>query len=555
MQSKRVLVVGLDGATLDLVEPWQEEGFLPNLSKLMKKGSYGKLRSVQPVISSAAWTTFATGTNPGKHGVFDFVYQDGYRLRPATRLQVTQPSLWHILSEQGYRVGIVNVPLTYPPEPVNGFLISGLGTPDFKVFTYPPEFSKHLLQEGYRVNRRIYYPGGAESEFLRDTYEMTEGVTSAALTLMEHEPWDFFMVVYRGTDDVAHGFWHCMDPSHPDYIACADSSFNTAIRDYYQYVDGELGKLMEVAGDDTTVVVVSDHGIGPLLKEVYLNEWLRQRGYLFPRHPPIARRILQRLGVTRNRVSSLLRTVGLGRVERYIKDILGDRIDALPKDAWIDFSEGIDWSQTRAYSFGYQGQIYVNLVGRDPNGIISPGREYTQLLDVLIKDLSEMRDPTDGQKVVDAIYLKEELYNGPHLSKAPDLVLVMRDLSYITRLGYEFGNQPGKCFGEPKIQQTGGHRINGLLIASGPGIRQAGVQSSETWIGDVMPTILHLLGGKIPTSVDGHVLGHWLSAPFAERSVHYFDPSTHVSEDYANLISDEVENEVMARLQDLGYLG
>jgi predicted AlkP superfamily phosphohydrolase/phosphomutase len=545
----------LDGATLDLVEPWQEEGFLPNLSKLMKKGSYGKLRSVQPVISSAAWTTFATGTNPGKHGVFDFVYQDGYRLRPATRLQVTQPSLWHILSEQGYRVGIVNVPLTYPPEPVNGFLISGLGTPDFKVFTYPPEFSKHLLQEGYRVNRRIYYPGGAESEFLRDTYEMTEGVTSAALTLMEHEPWDFFMVVYRGTDDVAHGFWHCMDPSHPDYIACADSSFNTAIRDYYQYVDGELGKLMEVAGDDTTVVVVSDHGIGPLLKEVYLNEWLRQRGYLFPRHPPIARRILQRLGVTRNRVSSLLRTVGLGRVERYIKDILGDRIDALPKDAWIDFSEGIDWSQTRAYSFGYQGQIYVNLVGRDPNGIISPGREYTQLLDVLIKDLSEMRDPTDGQKVVDAIYLKEELYNGPHLSKAPDLVLVMRDLSYITRLGYEFGNQPGKCFGEPKIQQTGGHRINGLLIASGPGIRQAGVQSSETWIGDVMPTILHLLGGKIPTSVDGHVLGHWLSAPFAERSVHYFDPSTHVSEDYANLISDEVENEVMARLQDLGYLG
>ncbi len=215
----RILIIGLDGATLDLIAPWAEAGHLPNISSMMQKGVYGKLRSVQPVISAAAWTTFMTGCNPGKHGIYDFVYREtnGYRLRPVTSRNIQQPTLWHLLSEQDRQVGIMNVPMTFPPEKVNGFLVSGLGTPNFKEFTYPEELGDELLAEGYRVNRKMYYPGDDRDGFLQDTQELIDGITTSAIKLLTTREWDLFTVVYRETDDVPHGFWRDMDPEHPQH--------------------------------------------------------------------------------------------------------------------------------------------------------------------------------------------------------------------------------------------------------------------------------------------------------------------------------------------------
>ncbi|MEM4724031.1 MAG: alkaline phosphatase family protein [Candidatus Hadarchaeum sp.] len=553
----RVMVIGLDGATLDLIEPWVQAGHLPVLASLMRSGGYSRLRSVFPVVSSAAWATFMTGTNPGKHGVFDFVYREAgsYRLRPVNRQHIAMPSLWRLLSEQGRRVGVLNVPITYPPEQVNGFIVSGLGTPDFKCFTYPPELGNRLLQNGYRVNRRVYYPWGNEEAFLRDTYEITERLTTTALSLLAESTWDFFMVVYRDTDNIAHGFWHHMDPSHPDHDPVQSACYRNVILDFYRRLDGYLGDLIAAAGHNTAVFIISDHGLGPLYKEVFLNEWLHQRGYLVPRPLPFHRQFLSRVGLTRENISRLLRWAHLGRLERMVKDLLGDRIFILPRTGWSDFSDGIDWPRTRAYSFGYQGQIYINLAGREPQGIVAPGGEYEALREELCQALRELRDPEDGQPVVDRIYKREEIYWGPNLFRAPDLVVVMRNFAYITRLGYEFSSQSGQIFGPSRIRESGGHRLDGVLIAAGPGITRATEERPVAWLGDVMPTILHLLGCAIPEFVDGRVLREWLVPDLADRPVltyQWMPPDSGLAG--GGLTASE-EEEILGRLSDLGYLG
>ena len=307
---ERVLIVGLDGATLDLVQPWVRQGHLPVLADLMQRGSYGPLRSVYPVLSSAAWSSFMTGLNPGKHGIYDFVIRDPktYQLRPVSRSQMHGRSLWRMLSDHGLKVCVLNVPMTYPPEPVNGRLVSGLGTPDFQIFTYPEQLGEELLRSGYRVNRRVFGQEEGEQEaFLDDTYDISEHLTSSALRLMGEQPWDLFAIVYRDTDEVAHHFWSYMDVSHPEHDPELAESYGEALLECYQRLDRALGDLLQAAGPNCTVFVVSDHGTGPLYKDVFLNEWLHQQGFLAPASAPSGlRAFLTRLGLTRSKVFRIM---------------------------------------------------------------------------------------------------------------------------------------------------------------------------------------------------------------------------------------------------------
>jgi predicted AlkP superfamily phosphohydrolase/phosphomutase len=443
--------------------------------------------------------------------------------------------------------------MTYPPESVNGFLVSGLGTPSFKTFTHPPGLGDQLLHDGYRVNRRVYYPDNDEKAFLRDSYEITERLTAATLSLMTERAWDFFMVVYRDTDDIAHGFWRHMDPTHPDHDPIHSAEYQDVILNYYQRLDKHLGTLVDAAGPNTTVFIVSDHGVGPLYKEVFLNEWLHRRGYLTYGRRPLHRQFLSRTGLTRENVSHLLRSMGLERVERLIKDSLGDRIDLLPRTTWADFNQGIDWSETRAYGFGYQGQIYVNLAGREPQGIVRPGGEYQRLIGDLEEALNEWVDPVDDQPVVDNVYRKDEIYDGPYAAHGPDLVICMRDLAYITRQGRELGSPSREIFGSTRMRESGGHRLHGTLIAAGPAIGQA-EERPVAWLGDIMPTVLHILGCPVPTSVDGRVLREWLDLTLVDREVSAYERTAPPSEAEHDGLSSSEEAEILDRLTDLGYL-
>jgi predicted AlkP superfamily phosphohydrolase/phosphomutase len=554
----KVLVIGLDGATMDLIEPWSRQGKLPILASMMERGSYGRLQSVMPVLSSAAWSSFMTGMNPAKHSLYDFARREpgSYRLRVMRRDHNQADSLWKILSQYGYRVGVMNVPMTYPAEPVNGFLVSGLGTPDYQTFTYPPTLGKELLEHGYRINKRVAYHPGNEAAYLREVNELADRQLENALWLMQSREWDFFMIVFFDTDQLAHFFWRFMDPNHPAHESHMAAEYGNAILDFYQKMDRSIGKLNQAAGVDTTVFVLSDHGTGPAYRDVFLNEWLRQEGYLatVDEEPRLKgrHRLFARLGLTRNGVSSTLRSIGLGRVEGWIKTALGDRIELLPRTQRAEFPQAIDWTRTRAYSFGYQGQIYINLQGREPQGTVSPGAAYNQLCDEITQRLMALTDPQDGKLVVDQVFRREQIFSGPYIDFAPDLTLVMRGISYNTRQGYEFSAKAGKIFSDPVTFESGSHRPQGILFASGPPVRQGGLKEGAQLV-DLAPTILALMGIPVPEGMDGRILEDWVNvAPITSNKLSPVNPV--VNRPPEAEFTDAEEQEMLRRLKDLGYL-
>lgn len=559
MTTRRLLVIGIDGAPFPLVQQWMASGHMPNLARLADSGSFGVLRSTIPVHSPTAWATFITGLNPGQHGVFDFVRREAgtYRLRVVRADQYPGGSLWRLLSDQGRKVGVMNVPMTYPPEPVNGFLVSGLGTPDFARYTYPPELQETLDAQGYRVNKRFFFVRDRQDEWLDDITSMTDKRGETAVRLIREQPWDFFMVVFRNSDEICHFYWHHMDETHPKHDPQAPARYKTAIRDLYQQIDRWIGEIMAAAGEDVNIVIMSDHGAGPLYRDVFLNEWLIQQGWLALRADASGSNgwigAMQKLGLTRARISDMLTRMNMRRVEVAIKKLLGDKIYVLPRDERPEFHNAIDWSKTQAYSFGYYGQIFVNLKGREPEGIVPP-EAYSALREEIARRMMLITDPEDGLPVVDRVYRKEELYHGQFLGDAPDLLAIMRGLTYITRMGYEFAGERGVLFREPYTDETGGHRLEGILLAAGPDIRPG--QLPEHDIVDLTPTLLQLLDCPIPDYMDGEPVGMMLRPDFLGSHPARRAPQEILTRDQlAGVWNAAAEDDVQERLKQLGYLG
>lgn len=555
----KLLVIGIDGAPHPLIEQWAAVGELPNLARLIDRGGFGVLRSTIPVHSPTAWASFITGLNPGQHGVFDFVRRspDSYKLNVVRADQYPGASIWRLLSDQGRRVGVMNVPMTYPPEPVNGFLVSGLGTPDFGRYSYPPELQDELDADGYRVNKKFFFVRDRQDEWLDDITAMTDKRGETAVRLLKEKPWDFFMVVFRNSDEICHFYWHHMDESHPQYDPAAPPRYRTAILDLYRQIDRWVGEIVAAAGEEVNVVVMSDHGAGPLYRDVFLNEWLWREGRLAVRDEVAGGHgwlhTMQRLGLTRARISDTLTRLDLHRLETLIKRALGDRIYVLPRDERPEFHNAIDWARTSAYSFGYYGQIFINLRGREPDGIVPP-EEYEALRDEIAQRMMTIIDPEDGLPVVDRVYKKEELYHGRYLAEAPDLLAIMRGLTYITRMGYEFAGERGTLFREPYTDETGGHRLEGILIAAGPDIRQGALP--ERPIVDLTPTLLQLQGCPVPGYMDGAPIDLLLSDTFqAAHPLAIVPAEIRGREEMSGSWDAAAEAEVTERLKQLGYLG
>lgn len=554
----RIAIIGLDGGTFDLIRPWAEAGHLPTLARLMREGSWGELRSTMPPITAPAWSSFITGKNPGKHGLIDFVFRrpDSYAVSPVNASLRQGRSLWSLLSEAGRRVIVVNVPLTYPPEPVNGVIISGLLTPSEQSdFTYPPELAQDLREEGYQIHAPQSYAKGDIDRFLRSIYGTTEIQLDTLQRLMQNERWDFLMYVFRGTDRLQHGLWHFMDPTHPLHEAPGSAQYQDAILEYYQYIDRYLDDLMTQLDERTLLILMSDHGAGPFHKYIHMNNWLMRWGLLRLKKslPTRLKKAMFDLGITPLNIYNILLHLGLGGLKGKVTKGKGEKkLSRL----FLSFKD-VDWAKTRAYSLGNAGQLWINLRGREPMGTVAPGSEYTAVRQEVIERLKELEDPETSERLVevpstrDTIYTREELFQGPYVEQMPDIVFVPKGFRYLSFGEYEFASNR---LVDVSHGITGWHRREGMVLLHGAPV-QAGAQLQDARIEDVAPTVLHLMGQPVPADVDGRVLTEALRPDWVREKgiaqVSDQDSATPSSVDF----SPADEEAVRQRLRDLGYLG
>lgn len=494
---RKVVVIGLDGATFDLIKPWVNDGKLPNLANLIKNGVWGNLRSVIPSTSAPAWVSFMTGKNPGKHGIFDFVVHSDTgdsKSHLISSLSFKDKTLWAILSLHGKRVGVVNVPITYPPKAVNGFLISCFMTPpSAKVFTYPEELRQELPD--YRIDtkyaRQLFgMKSEDKSHLLKEQYDITEKRASAVLRLIDKWETDFFIVVFKGTDNMQHYFWDRKE----------------ILLQYYQRLDELIAGILDKSGENTNVFIISDHGFGPAATTTFfINAWLEQLGLLKRQATPKSRlfekvyRIASRINEKIN-FSRLLPSRSISMVTATL-------------------NQQVAWTQTKAYSQTLFG-ININLKERDSFGIVEPGEEYEKIREEIVKELKILTDPETNERIMTGVFKNDEIYWGANLSKAPDIICVPNPKYSIKNTmlfaGNIFGNSPTELPGDHRAQP------DGILIAYGPDIKQ-GEKIEEAQLFDVTPTVLHMMGIPVPKDMDGKVLKEIFrgSSEIAKRDIIY----------------------------------
>ncbi|MFX0206751.1 MAG: alkaline phosphatase family protein [Candidatus Hodarchaeota archaeon] len=548
MRKPKVMIISLDSATFDLIEPWVKEGKLPTFKKLMEEGTYGDLTSTLPPYTCPAWPSFMTGKNPGKCGVFDFImYQRGIISIVNSRL-IDGKKIWNILSEYYRKVGVVNVPVTYPPEKVNGFMITGILSPDGATITYPPNLLHGLDSKlgEYRVAPRVAYRNGSEHDYIEDVYELADIREKYGLYLMDRYDWDFFMLHFHVIDEIQHFFWKFIDPTHPEYTQSGAKDFGNVISEIYQKMDTAISRLSGKLDDDTTLIIISDHGHGPLHKVVNLNNFLMKNGFMFLKNDVLTRMKygLFKAGVTPKNAFRLLSNIRLGNIMvKFSKQTINRALDK-----FLSFTD-VDWSRTKAYSIGYFGQVHINLKGREPHGIVEPGKEYEEVRNQIIKELYELEDPETNEKIVDEVIKKEDVYTGKYLIEAPDLLVKMMNMKYLSY--HLLAEDTSIVTSAIQSEVSGSHRLNGIFIARGPSIKR-GWKINNAELIDVAPTILHLFGLPVPDDMDGKVLTDIFEPSFMELNpIRYEKTRTQYGDRYE--IPDEETEVVKERLRSLGY--
>jgi len=449
----RILVLGFDGASPKLIDRWIDQ--LPAFRMFREGGVLGETIPPLPAQTPVAWTTFMTGKNPGNHGIFSFAIrkQGTYERKIIGPEMLESETLWQILNRREKSVGVINVPMC-DPEDVRGFMIPG--------FLAGSEGIPHPNRLKEKIKRRFKTEklrGDLETEtldrvetdpdlFFREANEITDEMAEICLYLLQEEEWDFFMPVFMGLDRIQHFFWKYVDPAHPRH---EENEYSTSVKDFYIKVDKITGDFIKCVDEDTIVMVVSDHGFCPVHTEVIVNNYLEELGFLTAR------------------------------------------------------SEGVVVEESRAISYGY-GDVWLNVKGREPKGMIIPGEEYEGTRDEIIENLKEIT--VDGRKPIKDIRKREEIWWGAYLNAAPDLTAIFN-------VGYQAARRPEiaagnelKRYVNDNPRWSGGHDgthdpedVTGIIGMLGPGINAGKEMKVRLW--DVAPTILSLMGIQVPMDMDG----------------------------------------------------
>ena len=542
-----ILIIGFDGATFDLIRPWAAAGYLPNLARLMAGGVTADLASTLPPVTSPAWPTFMTGVNPGKHGVFDFIQPHGENFTLVNATRIRQPTLWQRLSALGYRVGVLNVPVTYPPQPVNGFVVTDILSPRNATISYPADLiARYQDTTGpdgrplgpYRVAPDVQYKPGNEAEFIADIYDLIDAHGRWAVKLMTAEPVDVLMVHFIAMDVAKHALWRFMDHSHARY---EDSPYEYAIRDGYARVDAWIGRLMAQLPPDSSTVVMSDHGFGPLKNMVNLNVFFMDKGLLKLKRDAGTqlKAWAFRHGITPSTAYQWVSRLGLqNTIARVSKKARNDIVGR-----FLSF-DSVDWNRTIAYSMGHVGQVYLNRAGREPHGIVKDA-DYDRRLAEVSAALAELRDDA-GRPILTKLSRGRDVYHGPYAELGPDLHL---ELDHYAMIACPLFATEGRVLTNQIRGDSGCHRREGIFIAQGAGVR-AGLALPEASILDLAPTLLHLLGQPVPRLMDGRVLTEALVDPAPVRIIDEDEADVAAVQSFGAGEAEQIED----RLRSLGYL-
>lgn len=571
----RLLVIGLDGVTFDLLTPWVQEGRLPHLAQLLETGVYGVLKSTLPPVSPPAWTSFVTGKNPGKHGIFDFTARKpgSYGIEFVNGRWRRAPTLWKMMSGAGKRVCVLAVPMSYPPEQINGVMISGIDAPiggvaDPTAF-HPQELHAEIFKAvgPYYISPNLLAFAHNQCDAMVEAalQTMTRKVETA-LYLLRQEPWDCFMLVLGETDAIAHRLWKYHDknsPLHDD--ASARYAGEDPLLRIYQKMDQCVGQLCSMASEDTTIVVLSDHGQGGnSARAIYVNRWLEKQKLLRFKTDAHSGSWLSPLSRVAAKHVQWVKTMGLKCLPPAVKKKLFRKTQLANRmESWLRFAH-IDWRYTQAYSeeTPYFPTIWLNVRGREPAGIVPP-EAYEEVRERIIQALSAWVDPETGQQVVKKVHKREEAYCGPCVEHFPDLIIewhLDNGYSYLFKTsrsvpgrGAPIAHMAGK---EREKSKSGDHRDYGIFIASGKHV-QAQIELAGANIVDLAPTMLHLLDVPIPSDMDGKVLTQILQAGYLSSHPVRYTPAVDPEAAQANFpptYSEEEEESIKARLKGLGYL-
>jgi predicted AlkP superfamily phosphohydrolase/phosphomutase len=539
--AKRVLIIGLDGATFDVLDPMMAAGRMPNLKAFVDRGTSGVLESTKPPITPAAWTTFMTGKTPGSHGILDFERYDSFSHRlvfNSTQSVSHVRTLWQMVGDKGLRVGAVNVPMTYPPRPVNGFLITGFETPGVDTeFTYPAKLKGEILERwpGYTFKtnwRRKSFGGDALfAENLRRFCDSFHEGADVTRFCGDAYGWDVLMVVFKLVDNLQHKTWKYLDPR----FNRGHEKRAEMVADCFNELDAAIGKLFDYADQhDATVFIMSDHGHGSLEGKSQPNHLLREWGYLHLDSSVVRAKTRAQYLIDRAR----RKTKGRFANQRQVTDELA-----------------VDFSRTRACVMhaGMYGFLYLNLEGRQPGGIVLSS-EYDSLRDELRDRFLATRVTTpDGRsmQLFSEVHKPEALYDCDRVGREwmPDLLLAPADgLSVVRKIR---GSKPVVWLPWRKIEGT--HRFAGMFAAAGPGI--AAGRKARAAIIDSTPTILALLGLNVPDDLEGKVITELFDKPIkigSEPAIAVEDAGDDTGG--AEVFSESEQARLTKRLADLGYL-
>jgi predicted AlkP superfamily phosphohydrolase/phosphomutase len=556
-RAQKIFIISLDGATFDVLVPLMKQGYMPNLAAMMSTGTAAELESVVPPVTAPAWTSFMTGKHAGKHGIFDFTRFDPETCRWSINnaQHIRSKTLWQILTEKGKRSIVLNLPYTYPPYEIDGIMVSGWDAPASETtFSVPSDVSAEILRRfpDYRENLWVsdLMPLTSDQQFEEFTGKLKNGSeqqTDIALDLLAREEWDVFMIHFQQTDWIQHKLWEYIEKG------CQDSSDHSSkieqTRACYQHFDRLVGVLLkQVETLRPSTIVLSDHGFGRLMGNIYPNQYLQDWGYL------VAKNQQQDKLKSVKDVFRKSRYAGLRKFYKKVAEakasLAGSQVEET-HDSWVDNAADVlsgrgrawDWSRTKAaVVYAYQmGFVFVNVVGRGPSGIVEPGSQYEQVVNDLIVRFREIRHPLTGQKLIADVVRGSEVYpSSADGVTLPDLLLLPVD-------GYNFSFTLSDAV--PEVSEEGTHRHNGVVFIQGEELLRRPKNFSPNLI-DLAPTILHLLDLPVPSDMDGRVLEELFTT---SKPVGYEDVDNTVTQQSQDYTGEEAEL-IEQRLKGLGYL-